>query len=69
MSVKVKNVYSTSVIKTQSIGARIVTNYTWVLRDQDLPYASLEQEYKEICQVSKFNNLVSANQHTSIDLV
>lgn len=55
-------VYSTNVIKTQSIDARIVTNYTWLFRDQDLPDASLEQEYKEVCQVcSKFNTSASTN--------
>lgn len=55
-------VYSTNVIKTQSIDARIVTNYTWLFRDQDLPDASLEQEYKEVCQVcSKFNTSESTN--------
>lgn len=57
-------VYSTNVIKTQSIDVlyRIVTNYTWLFRDQDLPDASLEQEYKEVCQVcSKFNTSESTN--------
>lgn len=69
MSVKEKNVCSTCVIKTHSTDARIVTNYTRLFRDQDLPDASLEQEYKEICQASKFNNSVSANQHSSTDLL